>query len=93
MTLAFISLFQLILLQGPADDPKRVRNTHIIIDGDGNIRATYVKSHLFDLDLQGRVRLCESDYTVPGQSIVPPVATPVGNVALSTVSLDLRVRL
>ena len=75
-------------MQGPGSDPKRVRNTHIVIDKDGDIRATYVKAHLFDLDLQGRVRLCESDYTVPGQSMVAPVATPVGNVALSTVSLN-----
>ena len=72
--------------QGPKSDPKRVRNTHILIDSEGDIRATYDKSHLFDLDLKGRVRLCESDYTVPGQSIVPPVTTPVGKVALSTVS-------
>lgn len=83
-------MLQHVSLQGPVSDPKRVCNTHIVIDEDGNIRATYAKSHLFDLDLQGRVRLCESDYTVPGQSITPPVATPVGNVALSTVSLVFR---
>ncbi|KAK7102718.1 hypothetical protein V1264_020900 [Littorina saxatilis] len=70
--------------KGPESDPTRVQNTHIIIDDEGNIRATYNKTHLFDLDLQGRVRLCESDYTVPGQSIVTPVSTPVGRVALST---------
>ncbi|XP_076448546.1 nitrilase and fragile histidine triad fusion protein NitFhit-like [Babylonia areolata] len=62
----------------------RVHNTHLVIDSQGNIVATYDKSHLFDLDLQGRLRLCESDYTVPGKSIVTPVETPVGKVALST---------
>ncbi|KAK7484120.1 hypothetical protein BaRGS_00024609 [Batillaria attramentaria] len=73
--------------KGPASDPGRVYNTHVIIDDQGRIRATYNKTHLFDLDLEKRVRLHESDYTVPGERIVPPVATPVGNVALSTVSL------
>lgn len=70
--------------KGPETDPQRVLNTHVIIDSEGKIRAAYNKAHLFDLDLKDRVRLCESDYTVPGQAIVPPVTTPVGNVALST---------
>lgn len=75
--------------KGPKCDPHRVQNTHVIIDSEGQIKATYCKTHLFDLDLKGRERLCESDYTVPGQTIVAPVATPVGNIALS-VCYDMR---
>lgn len=73
-----------IHLKGPATEPGRVCNTHIIIDSTGNLAATYNKAHLFDLDLEGRMRLCESDYTIRGQTIVMPVATPLGKVALST---------
>lgn len=73
------------LLQGPNNE-NRVRNTHVVISSDGEIKATYDKSHLFDLDIKDKVRLCESDYTVPGSEIVPPVDTPVGWLGLATVS-------
>ena len=43
---------------------------------------------MFDLDIPGKVRLCESDYTIPGERIVPPVATPVGKVGMAIVSSD-----
>lgn len=32
------------------------------------------------------VRLMESDYVLKGDDIVPPICTPVGNLALSIVS-------
>lgn len=32
------------------------------------------------------LRLMESDYVVKGDDIIPPVCTPIGNVALSIVS-------
>ncbi|XP_067685173.1 nitrilase and fragile histidine triad fusion protein NitFhit-like [Haliotis asinina] len=74
--------------KGPKNE-KRVRNTHVIISSDGEIKAAYDKSHLFDLDIKDKVRLCESDYTVPGSEIVPPVDTPVGRLGLAT-CYDLR---
>jgi len=40
---------------------------------------------MFDLDIPGKIRLCESDYTIPGSKIVPPVDTPIGKVALGIV--------
>ncbi|KAL5013974.1 hypothetical protein ScPMuIL_008244 [Solemya velum] len=70
-------------------DSLKVRNTHVIIDNSGSIKATYDKTHLFDLDIKGGVRLCESDYTIPGSSIVEPVLTPAGRVGLCT-CYDLR---
>ncbi|KAL8595196.1 hypothetical protein ACOMHN_013869 [Nucella lapillus] len=70
--------------KGSGSDSDRAHNTHLVIDSEGKVVAAYSKSHLFDLDLQGRLRLCESDYTVPGKSIVSPVSTPVGKVALSS---------
>ncbi|XP_041350404.1 nitrilase and fragile histidine triad fusion protein NitFhit-like isoform X2 [Gigantopelta aegis] len=75
--------------QKVSDTANRVSNTHLLISSDGQIKATYNKSHLFDLDIAGKVRLCESDYTVPGKAITPPVETPVGNIGLET-CYDLR---
>ena len=65
----------------------RVLNTQVIIDSEGEVKATYSKTHLFDLDIKGKVRLCESDYTIPGPRMEPPVDTPVGKVGLAIVSL------
>lgn len=70
-------------------DEKKVLNTHVIIDDSGEIKSTYSKTHLFDLDIPGKVRLCESDYTVPGDAMVSPIVTPVGRVGL-TICYDLR---
>ncbi|OPL21178.1 nitrilase 1-like, partial [Mytilus galloprovincialis] len=67
-------------------EEKRLLNTHVLIDNNGEIQSTYSKAHLFDLDIPEKVRLCESDYTVPGDKMVSPVETPVGKVGLSIVS-------
>ncbi|XP_060067830.1 deaminated glutathione amidase-like [Ylistrum balloti] len=74
--------------QGHENDSNRVLNTHVVIDDQGEIKATYSKVHLFDLDL-GDLRLCESDYTIPGDRITCPVSSPVGNVGLG-ICYDLR---
>jgi predicted amidohydrolase len=82
----------LALLQ-PAnfDEDRRVLNTHVVIDEAGTIRAMYSKIHLFNVDIRGGVRLQETDFTVPGKEITPPVETPIGKVGLSIVSLGVRV--
>jgi hypothetical protein len=49
----------------------------------------YRKAHLFDLNIPEKgIRLMESDYVLPGQVLLPPVKTPVGNLGLSTVSFS-----
>ncbi|BFZ23458.1 hypothetical protein BsWGS_26497 [Bradybaena similaris] len=70
--------------KAPGADKTKLLNTHIIIDNDGSLVATYDKAHLFDLDIPGKVHLCESDYVLPGKKIVPPVQTPVGRIGLLT---------
>lgn len=66
---------------------EKVQNTHVVIDGKGDITAVYRKSHLFDVNLpESGIRLMESDYVLPGKMIHPPVETPVGYVGLSVVS-------
>ena len=46
----------------------------------------YRKIRLFDIDAKDRPRLKESDTCIPGNQIVPPVPTLVGNVGLAIVS-------
>ena len=70
--------------QLPSTD-KKIYNTHLLISQTGEIKATYNKTHLFDVDIKGGVRLKETDFTVPGASIGPPVDTPVGKVGLAIV--------
>ncbi|CAD5219690.1 unnamed protein product [Bursaphelenchus okinawaensis] len=64
-------------------------NTHIVIDSSGKTQAQYHKLHLFDLDIPGRVRLMESEFSREGTDLVKPVQTPVGNVGLS-ICYDVR---
>ncbi|XP_077983209.1 deaminated glutathione amidase-like [Glandiceps talaboti] len=71
------------------EETKRVYNSHIVVSNNGDIVAVYNKTHLFDVDIKGHVRLKESDFTIPGDAIVPPVNTPVGKVGLAT-CYDLR---
>lgn len=75
----------------PTDPPsKRIKNTLIWIDKEGEIVHRYQKLHVFDIDLRPNgPRLKESDSTEPGHEIVPPYATLVGNVG-SLICFDLR---
>ncbi|VDM39733.1 unnamed protein product [Toxocara canis] len=73
-------------------DPENLRkpyNTHLIIDDQGSVRGRYQKLHLFDLDIPGKVRLMESEFSSAGHEMVRPVKTPVGVVAMS-ICYDLR---
>lgn len=72
---------------------EKVHNSHVVIDGNGAIIAVYRKTHLFDLNIPEKgIRLMESDYVLPGQMVLPPIKTPVGNLGLSVVSFyDLLV--
>ncbi|CAH1784393.1 unnamed protein product [Owenia fusiformis] len=75
--------------KGPEHDASRIYNTHIIINSKGDIVATYHKTHLFDVDIKGGVKLKETDFTIPGSAIEPPVKTPLGNLGIAT-CYDLR---
>lgn len=63
-------------------------NTHVVIDDAGNIRSTYRKIHLFDVDVPGGRSYKESSFTEPGKDIVA-LDSPVGRLGL-TVCYDLR---
>ncbi|CAL4184787.1 unnamed protein product [Meganyctiphanes norvegica] len=68
----------------------KISNSHVIVDDLGEIITSYVKAHLFSVNIPERnLRLEESEYVTAGNEIVPPFETPVGNVALG-VCYDMR---
>lgn len=75
-------------VKDPEGSSGRVRNTHVVINGLGEIAATYSKVHLFDVDVPG-FRMKESDYTIAGGELTSPVPTPVGKVGLG-ICYDVR---
>ena len=77
------------VIQSSIPDEDRNYNSHVIVDDQGIVRSVYDKTHLFVLEMPG-VQLKETDYTIPGQSIHPPVETPVGKVGLAIVSFEMK---
>jgi hypothetical protein len=73
-------------------DSEKVRNSHIVINSEGDVVSVYHKVHMFDVDIpEKNTRIMESDYVLPGERIVAPVETPVGKVGLAIVSFSSRV--
>eukprot|EP00041_Stephanoeca_diplocostata_P032946 m.1074168 g.1074168 ORF g.1074168 m.1074168 type:complete len:283 (+) comp24237_c0_seq33:269-1117(+) len=66
----------------------KVFNTHLVLDNQGEIVASYRKIHLFDVDIPGGAVLQESKSTSPGHECMV-VPTPFGTLGLST-CYDLR---
>ncbi|TMX00432.1 hypothetical protein EJD97_000863 [Solanum chilense] len=74
--------------QEKGSDNAHLRNTHVLIDDNGNIRSTYSKMHLFDVDVPGGAVYKESSFTEAGKDIVV-VDSPFGRLGV-TVCYDLR---
>jgi predicted amidohydrolase len=71
-----------------APDARRAFNTSCLFDPSGTLIARYRKIHLFDVDLPGRVSVCESETRAPGEDVVT-VRTALGTLGLS-ICYDLR---
>ncbi|XP_048041500.1 deaminated glutathione amidase isoform X3 [Megalobrama amblycephala] len=70
---------------------RRIYNSHIIINGQGEIVSVYRKGHLFDVELTSKgVSLKESAFTVPGPRLLPPVQTPIGKVLLRARAIETQ---
>lgn len=69
-------------------DPQRCYNTSVYLDSNGDIRATYRKIHLFDVDIENGPNLRESRHTSPGDQVVT-TDTLFGALGL-TICYDLR---
>ncbi|XP_066466381.1 deaminated glutathione amidase isoform X2 [Tiliqua scincoides] len=74
---------------GDWERTRRIYNTHLLLDSEGSLAGAYRKTHLFNVELKGRVSLQETAYTNPGPAVVPPVSTPAGKVGLA-ICYDLR---
>ncbi|OIT32929.1 PREDICTED: nitrilase-like protein 2 isoform X2 [Nicotiana attenuata] len=74
--------------QEKGSDDAHLRNTHVLIDDNGNIRSTYSKMHLFDVDVPGGAVYKESSFTEAGNDIVV-ADSACGRLGL-TVCYDLR---
>lgn len=70
-------------------EASRIYNRHLIINSSGDVVDFYDKVHLFDVNVDGVNPIKESSWTIPGGKIVPPVATPCGNVGLG-ICYDMR---
>ena len=70
-------------------DGGKVANRSFIIDREGEIRATYDKMHLFDVDLPTGESWRESAVYRPGEGVVVVNGTPAGKLGL-TICYDLR---
>ena len=77
--------------EGSSTVDGKTYSTHVIVNEEGNIAATYRKLHMFDVDLAktGGVDMSESNTISAGKSIAEPCFSPVGYLGLS-VSYDLR---
>ncbi|XP_057340788.1 deaminated glutathione amidase isoform X1 [Microplitis mediator] len=72
------------------DSSEKISNTHVVINNQGSVVASYRKIHLFDMEnKETGVRLMESDYVVAGDKIVDPVDSPAGKLGLS-ICYDMR---
>ena len=67
----------------------KVANRAFVIDREGEIRATYDKLHLFDVDLPTGESWRESNVYSAGKGVVLVNGTPVGKLGLS-ICYDLR---
>src|SRR5438270_5397799 len=67
----------------------KVANRGFVIDRDGEIRGTYDKLHLFDVDLPTGESWRESNVYSAGSDVVVVNGTPVGKIGL-TICYDLR---
>jgi predicted amidohydrolase len=67
----------------------KVANRGFVIDREGNVRATYDKLHLFDVDLPTGESWRESNVYSAGKGVVLVNGTPVGKLGL-TICYDLR---
>jgi predicted amidohydrolase len=70
-------------------DDGKIANRSFVIDREGQIRATYDKIHLFDVDLPSGESWRESNVYSAGKGVVLVNGTPVGKLGL-TICYDLR---
>lgn len=66
--------------QEKIENSKKVYNSHLIIDNEGEIRSIYRKLHLFDIDVDENNRMRESSTVEYGKEIIDPIDSPIGKI-------------
>ncbi|CAK0752414.1 hypothetical protein CVIRNUC_002144 [Coccomyxa viridis] len=74
--------------QETGPDPEHIYNTHVVLDGQGQIVASYRKVHLFNVEVHNGPVLMEARSTAPGTELAI-CNSPAGRLGL-TVCYDLR---
>ncbi|ODV87316.1 hypothetical protein CANARDRAFT_26726 [[Candida] arabinofermentans NRRL YB-2248] len=73
----------------PSTTSDRTKNTLIWLNEEGVIEQRYQKVHLFDVDIKDGPILKESQSVEPGESVLKPFSTAIGNVGFG-ICYDLR---
>ncbi|KAH8731253.1 carbon-nitrogen hydrolase [Phaeosphaeriaceae sp. PMI808] len=68
---------------------KKVKNTLIWIDEQGQITQRYQKLHLFDVNIANGPHLIESENVEPGKELLNPFNTSIGKIG-ALICFDLR---
>ena len=70
-------------------DTKKYHNTSLLFDPTGKLLATHRKTHLFDIDIPGKITFRESDVLSPGNKVTLVDIPPYGKIALA-ICYDVR---
>lgn len=68
---------------------KRLKNTLLWFDSNGQLLHRYQKIHLFDVDISNGPILKESNSVEPGNAVLPPFDSPIGKIG-SAICYDIR---
>ncbi|XP_074645419.1 deaminated glutathione amidase-like [Tubulanus polymorphus] len=74
---------------GPESHKNRVWNAHLIIDKHGHLQGRYCKTHLFHVDIPGKVKYSERELVIPGSQIGPIIDTVCGRIGMA-ICYDVR---
>lgn len=72
----------------PEYEDDKIYNTSYVIEKDGEILGKYRKTHLFDIDIPGKITFFESDTLTSGDCI-RTVETSIGNIGI-LICYDIR---
>ncbi|KAI5462636.1 carbon-nitrogen hydrolase [Mariannaea sp. PMI_226] len=64
-------------------------NTSLIFGPDGKLLSTHRKTHLFDIDIPGKITFCESEVLSPGNKVTIVDLPEYGKIAVA-ICYDLR---
>lgn len=70
-------------------ETKKYYNTSLVFDPSGKLIATHRKTHLFDIDIRGKIKFKESDVLSPGNKVTIVDIPEYGKIGLA-ICYDVR---